>query len=76
VAAGAGTLTDGGGNVTTDPGLGSDYSVGNASQKATSTWIPGILALDELPLPLHPDPGAVQDRNYPGRRFGVGSGSL
>ena len=40
------------------------------------TWIAGVRAYDDLPLPLHPDIGAVQDRTAPGRRFGVGGGTL
>ena len=39
-------------------------------------WIAGVRGYDDLPLPLTPDIGAVQDRNLPGRRFGVGSGTL
>lgn len=39
-------------------------------------WIVGVRASDDLPLPLRPDIGAVQDRNAPGRRFGVGGGNL
>ena len=40
------------------------------------TWIAGVRAYDDLPLPLAPDIGAVQDRTAPGRRFGVGGGTL
>lgn len=39
-------------------------------------WLSGIRAYDDLPLPLHPDIGAVQDRDAAGRRFGVGGGVL
>ena len=39
-------------------------------------WISGVRAYDDLPLPLSPDIGAVQDRTAPGRRFGVGGGTL
>jgi hypothetical protein len=44
--------------------------------KAVGTWIAGAMGSDGLAIPLHPDIGAVQDRNAAGRRFGVGSGTL
>jgi hypothetical protein len=44
--------------------------------RAAGAWLTGVLAYDDLPIPLHPDIGAVQDRNAAGRRFGVGSGTL
>lgn len=39
-------------------------------------WIAGVRAYDDLPLPLNPDIGAVQDRTAAGRRFGAGGGAL
>ncbi len=60
-----------------NPLLQSDYSLGSGSPaKAAGTWLPGVRAYDDLPIPLHPDIGAVQDRTAPGRRFGVGGGTL
>jgi len=53
---------------------GSDYLVIPA-YRATAMWSAGIRGLDDLPIPLNPDPGAVQDRTAPGRRFGVGGGT-
>jgi hypothetical protein len=40
--------------------------------RGLGAWAAGIRALDDLPLPLNPDIGAIQDRTAPGRRFGVG----
>ena len=58
--------------------VGTDTSAasGSSTVKATGTWVAGIRAIDDLPLPLHPDIGAVQDRTAAGRRFGVGGGTL
>jgi len=61
---------------TYDPQLGADFSVGNALLKGTGLWVAGVRAYDDLPLPLRPDIGAVQDRTAAGRRFGVGGGVL
>jgi hypothetical protein len=60
-------------------GNGTDFAnaTGNTTLTAgAGTWIAGVRAYDDLPLPLHPDIGAVQDRAAPGRRFGVGGGRL
>lgn len=65
------------GNLSADPLLQSDYSLGAGSPaRSAGTWIAGVRAYDDLPLPLHPDIGAVQDRTAPGRRFGAGGGTL
>lgn len=65
------------GNLSVDPLLQSDYSIGSGSPaRGTGTWVSGVRAYDDLPLPLHPDIGAIQDRSAPGRRFGVGGGTL
>ena len=61
-------------SVYADPQLSDNYSPGNSAVKGVGTWIAGVLAYDDLPLPLSPDIGAVQDRTAPGRRFGVGGG--
>jgi hypothetical protein len=61
---------------TGDPELSSSYAPGNSALKGVGTWIAGIRAYDDLPLPLHPDIGAVQDRDYPGRKVSVGGGQL
>lgn len=64
-------------NLTSNPLLAADYSLGSGSPcRGTGIWIAGVRAYDDLPLPLHPDIGAVQDRSAPGRRFGVGGGTL
>lgn len=64
-------------NVTQNPVIQADYSLGAGSPaRAAGVWIAGVRAYDDLPLPLHPDIGAVQDRSAPGRRFGVGGGVL
>lgn len=59
---------------------GTTYTTADVSgldaTKDTAAWISGVRAYDDLPLPLHPDIGAVQDRTAPGRRFGVGGGTL
>ena len=46
-----------------------------STTRAAGTWVAGVLAFDGIPLPLHPDIGAVQDRDYPGRKTAV-SGTL
>ena len=47
-----------------------------ASRLENGAWVAGVRGSDDLPLPLRPDMGAVQDRSYPGRRFSVGGASL
>jgi parallel beta-helix repeat protein len=59
---------------------GTEYTTADVGDldatKDTAAWIAGVRAYDDLPIPLHPDIGAVQDRTAPGRRFGVGGGVL
>jgi hypothetical protein len=43
---------------------------------AAGTRQAGVQAYDSLPLPLHPDIGAVQDRSYPGRKASIGGSRL
>jgi hypothetical protein len=57
-------------------GVNGDYITTNSSLKAAGVWLAGVRAYDDLPLPLRPDIGAIQDRTAPGRRFGVGGGTL
>jgi hypothetical protein len=47
-----------------------------ASGPAAGIWIAGVRGSDGLQLPLHPDIGAVQDRDYPGRKVSVGGGDF
>lgn len=61
---------------TDNPGLGASLQVSASTMKAACPWVANVVAYDDLPLPLHPDFGAVQDRNAEGRRFGVSSGTL
>lgn len=63
------TYADDGG-ILIDPMLDENYIPQNPALKAAATWLAGVTAYDGLPLPLHPDIGAVQDRSYPGRRQG------
>lgn len=61
--------------VTGDAGINeTTYAPANSLVKDAGTWVPGVRAYDDLPLPLRPDIGAVQDRNAPGRKFGVAGG--
>jgi hypothetical protein len=63
-------------SVSVDPGFNASYGISNASLKATGEWIANVRGYDDLSIPLHPDIGAVQDRNAAGRKFGVGGGAL
>lgn len=65
------TLTN---TITDDPQLDANYRPGNSALKAAGTWIAGVRGYDDLPLPIHPDIGAVQDRDYPGRKQGATDG--
>ena len=50
----------------------SDFS---AVVSQVGLWVAGVVANDDMPLPLHPDIGAVQNRNLAGRKTAV-SGTL
>ena len=42
-----------------------------SAARAAGTWVPGARAIDDLPRSVHPDIGAAEDREWPGRRTGV-----
>lgn len=63
-------------NAAADNGTNFTNATGTEARSGAGTWLAGVRAYDDLPLPLAPDIGAVQDRNAPGRRFGVGGGTL
>jgi len=53
-----------------------DDSGNTSADVQKGTWIAGMRALDDLPESLNPDCGAAENRSKPGRRFGVGGGTL
>jgi len=62
------------GHTATDPLVDALGNLAPSSPaRGAATWVAGLRGHDDLPLPLHPDIGAVQDRSAPGRRHGVGS---
>jgi len=63
-------------NVQADPGLNADYRATLATCLKAGQWKAGMRMLDDLPAPLNPDMGAVQDREAAGRRFGTEGGTL
>ena len=62
--------------ITSDPQLTSDYYLSNTSMEDAGVWVAGVRLHDDLPAPLHPPIGAKCRRDFPGRRFGSGGGTL
>jgi hypothetical protein len=58
--------------VEADAEINDDYSLPTDSPaRGAGTWIAGARAFDDLPLGVHPDIGAVQDRDDPDRIDGA-----
>jgi hypothetical protein len=68
---GLGTLTYPLANATSRELILPDHKVILPAAMATGTWLAGVRVADDIPLPVSPDWGAVQDREYPGRKTAV-----
>lgn len=58
-------------NINDAPALDADYRPQNTALVGAGRWVAGVRAYDGLPLSLHPDIGAHQNRTLPGRRAGL-----
>lgn len=59
-----------------DPKLTTEYYLGDSALETAGVWVAGVRLFDDLPQPLHPPVGAKARRDWPGRRFGAGGGTL